>query len=171
MGHGGIQHWRANARQALKKRWLRTRLIDYRCSVPGLAGFINVPSPAAITVYFFGRWVAERRVEPAVPFDTRFPIVHLRPLGHLSMREGLWGPRLCRVVTVGFAREGIEPRYLAGTPDFESGAFDQLCHLQRRGADLLHRHEFFVGVRSAKRIARSSAAHSSARTPSTTCTR
>ena len=36
-----------------KKVAAGTRSIDYRCSVPGLAEFINFPSPAAISAFIF----------------------------------------------------------------------------------------------------------------------
>ena len=90
-----------------------TRLIDYRCSVPGLAGFINVTSPAAITVCFVGRWVAERAgFEPAVPFDTHD--FQSCTFGHsvISPCEKDSGDHDCVGCgnPVGFAeREGFEP--------------------------------------------------------------
>ena len=59
---------------------------------------------------------------------TRFPIVHLRPLGHLSsnLRRG-GSPR--RIGLSVAEREGFEPPVPCGTLDFESSAFDQLGHL------------------------------------------
>src|SRR6266536_2450083 len=52
--------------------------------------------------------------------DTRFPVVHLRPLGHLSRSI----PRRDREIKNG--ERGIRtPGTVAGTPDFESGAFDR----------------------------------------------
>ncbi len=44
---------------------------------------------------------------------TRVPVVHHRPLGHLSIN-----------VLRGAEKEGFEPSVPFGTPDFESGTFD-----------------------------------------------
>ena len=75
---------------------------------------------------------------------TRFPVVHLRPLGHLS--KLLMPPlfpvaafqNLLRLHAHGVStlaeREGFEPPIPCGTPDFESGAFSQLGHLSMRAA-------------------------------------
>ncbi len=55
--------------------------------------------------------------------DTRFPVVHLRPLGHLS--RILSPPDKLTSGERGIRTPGTVPR----TPDFESGAFDQLGQL------------------------------------------
>src|SRR5262249_38871626 len=55
------------------------------------------------------------RTRGTLPY-TRFPVVHLRPLGHLS--------RCCRSRAPPGGESGIRTRgTLAGTPDFESGTF------------------------------------------------
>src|SRR4029079_16685323 len=60
-----------------------TRFVRYRCSLPGLAGFTDAASPGTITL---GNFVCgERGIRTPDTFRyTRFPVVHLRPLGHLS---------------------------------------------------------------------------------------
>jgi hypothetical protein len=55
-----------------KKAAPGTRLFYYRCSLPGLADFIELPSPEAISaIPFEGYHGAEREgFEPSVPCDT-----------------------------------------------------------------------------------------------------
>ena len=57
---------------------------------------------------------------------TRFPVVHLRPLGHLSIADSVFKPR-ARTPTrkdTTSGESGIRTRgTLTGTPDFESGTF------------------------------------------------
>jgi hypothetical protein len=100
----------------------------------------------------------------------------VRPRGRAGARRVLpsrrSGPAIVRVEAICGERGIRTPGTLAGTPDFESGAFDQLCHLSKGPVRLDgHRHEFLEGVRSAAKNRRSRAAHSSLSTPSTTCTR
>jgi hypothetical protein len=143
---------------------------------------------------------------------TRFPVVHLRPLGHLS--RSAWGrPAPANVITAAVRRlfpllvprgrcprtpirllegsgpllrlrpiqsggeRGIRtPGTVTGTPDFESGAFDQLGQLSAGG---FNRSSLrcqapsrtqgpFTSPRRARKKARKSSLASSARTPRST---
>src|SRR6267142_4057455 len=61
-----------------------TRAANYRCSLPGLAGFASFASPRAIIVLAQSSG-GERGIRTLGTLrHTRFPIVLLRPLGHLS---------------------------------------------------------------------------------------
>ena len=87
-----------------------TRAANYRCSLPGLAGFVGIASPRAKTglpqiqsrkrcstnpaaANFIG---GERGIRTLGTLRyTRFPIVLLRPLGHLSNKTFLLRLRFC----------------------------------------------------------------------------
>src|SRR5262249_26076730 len=64
----------------LKKVAPGTRRANYRCSLPGLAGFISLASPRAIDLiaFFCG---GERGIRTLHTFRLRFPIAPLRPFG------------------------------------------------------------------------------------------
>src|SRR5437870_2562510 len=100
-----------------------TRAANYRCSLPGLAGFVGFASPRAKND-LAREAGGERGIRTlGTSRHTRFPVVPLRPLGHLSSRYGFGAraqtgncarapkPPLRRVgVTERAAeREGFEP--------------------------------------------------------------
>src|SRR4051812_15507168 len=99
-----------------------TRAANYRCSLPGLAGFVGFASPRAKTG-LAQELSGERGIRTLGTFRyTRFPVVLLRPLGHLSGRSGFgvraqqssrgpqnlrFGVRSCQSDAA--EREGFEP--------------------------------------------------------------
>jgi hypothetical protein len=65
--------------ETLKKKCCAPIFTFYRCSLPGLAGFERNKSRS--------NWRRERDSNPRCPLrHTRFPIVRLQPLGHLSTK-------------------------------------------------------------------------------------
>jgi hypothetical protein len=111
-----------------------------RCSLPGLAGLAGQRwqdhrARARLGSIIASKDSVERCGErgirtPGTFRHTRFPVVHLRPLGHLSSC-----PHAVDLVarTPG-GGHGIRTRgTLAGTPDFESGALNHSANPPPRG--------------------------------------
>jgi hypothetical protein len=84
-----------------------TRWFRYRCSLPGLAGFTDVTSPGTINCARSSLVArgGEGGIRTLGTFQyTRFPIVHLRPLGHLS-KESRRETRIKKLETDTFNHE------------------------------------------------------------------
>ena len=63
---------------------LHTEVFAYRCSLPGLAGFASLRCKAWLSVFYHGGESGIRTHGTLLGY-TRFPVVPLRPLGHLSL--------------------------------------------------------------------------------------
>jgi hypothetical protein len=113
--------------------------VRYRCSLPGLAGFTSPRYPDPVTAT--AKQLAERQgFEPWVPLrihtrSRRAPSTARSPLRTAdtarTFRSDRPGPRH------GPGKHGGErgirtPGTVTGTPDFESGAFDQLGQLSTK---------------------------------------
>src|SRR5438132_338284 len=94
-----------------------TRAADYRCSLPGLAGFVCIASPRAVSVF---STFSRRRERDSNP---RYLSIHtISNRAPSATRASLQGG----ISNVLGGEGGIRtPGTVAGTPDFESGAIDQ----------------------------------------------
>src|SRR5262249_33702064 len=122
----------------IKKVAPGTRAANYRCSLPGLAGFVSFASPrAAYHLAQNGQWRegfalpgGERgsRTLGTVKY-TRFPIVPLRPLGHLS-KHWMKRRKETKKNTRSAEREGFEPPVPVKVHLISNQAQStRLCHL------------------------------------------
>ncbi len=146
--------------------------VRYRCFLPDLAGFTSPRYPDPVTATT--NKLAERQgFEPWVPLrihtrSRRAPSTARSPLRNRRARPDLSArPAGCRHAPGKNGGErGIRtPGTVPGTPDFESGAFDQLGQLSARTYSIL---AFF---RLPRKNIRRRSPHSSARIPPTTSTR
>src|SRR3990172_2046989 len=115
---------RRSARARSKKRagpqTAGARKTSYRCSLPGLAGFEDPHVARGFWAGYLVRptgcghtlvWRRGWDLNPRSTFwaDTRFPVVHLRPLGHLSRLSSRAALQVSRI-WVGRASKRIKER-------------------------------------------------------------